>query len=108
MYTYAGASYRQTSQMFAASLSSGDKLYSAENLAWRKSVGAVEIGKRNGGRIEIGGEEGEAKEGRRQKRVEFHRAMRSHRRRSRKNDRVARACPLLFCPIAVSFAQPGY
>lgn len=27
----------------------GDKLYSAENLAWRKSVGVAEIGKRTGG-----------------------------------------------------------
>ena len=94
----------------------GDKLYSAENLAWRKSVGAVEIEKRSGrddsdqrgkgGRGEGGG--GVAKEGRCQKRVEFHRAMCLHRRRSRKNGRVARACPFLFCLIAISFAQPGY
>lgn len=42
--------------------SSGDKLYSVENLAWWKSVGAVEIGKGSGGDDRVG-EEGKAEEG---------------------------------------------
>ena len=48
----------------------GEKLYSAENLAWRKSVGAVEIEKRSGrddsdqrGKGGRGGERGGVKRG---------------------------------------------
>jgi hypothetical protein len=83
------------------------------NLAWRKSVGAVEIGgekKKSGGCWGGGGGGGGGSWGgggrggvvgqRREKRVEFPRNVRERwARRSGKNGRVIRACPLfLFLP----------
>jgi len=62
---------------------------------WRSEKGVV-------GMIGIGGEEGKAKEGRRQKRVEFHRAMCLHRRRSRKNTAESLARARFFFALSLS------
>lgn len=96
--------------MFAASLSSGDKLYSTENLAWRKSVGAAEIGEKvTVGAIETGGEEGKGqKRGAVKKGWSFAaQCVRIAEEVGKTAESLARA-RFFFCPIAVSFARPGY